>query len=248
MLGDEKCTTLFVCGDVMLGRGIDQILPHPGDLTLYEHYVGSALHYVHIPERHHGPITVPCSFDYVWGDALADLDAIGLDGLIINLDTSVTASMEPEPKGINYKMNAANVDCIKAAKVDCCVLANNHVLDWGTKGLLETLSTLQQEGISVAGAEIDSDQAEAPATISTPNDRRTLVFGFGAVTSGIPLEWAATDSRPGVNLLPDLSIATANRIADRILLLRSPGDLVVVSIHWGSKLGLCDRYWAARIR
>jgi poly-gamma-glutamate capsule biosynthesis protein CapA/YwtB (metallophosphatase superfamily) len=23
--------TLFLCGDVMLGRGVDQILPHPGD-------------------------------------------------------------------------------------------------------------------------------------------------------------------------------------------------------------------------
>jgi poly-gamma-glutamate synthesis protein (capsule biosynthesis protein) len=24
--------TLFLCGDVMLGRGIDQVLPHPGAL------------------------------------------------------------------------------------------------------------------------------------------------------------------------------------------------------------------------
>ena len=204
----EKDITLFVCGDVMLGRGIDQILPHPGEPTLYEDYVRSAAEYVHLAELRHGPIASPCPFDYVWGDALADLDAAGIDARIINLETSITASTEPEPKGINYKMNPANVDCIKAAKVDCCVLANNHVLDWGTNGLLETLSTLEREGIPVAGAGIDSDQAETPASITIPDNRRVLVFGFGAVTSGIPREWAATDSRPGVNLLSDLSAAT----------------------------------------
>lgn len=28
--------TLFLCGDVMTGRGIDQILPHPSAPQLYE--------------------------------------------------------------------------------------------------------------------------------------------------------------------------------------------------------------------
>jgi poly-gamma-glutamate capsule biosynthesis protein CapA/YwtB (metallophosphatase superfamily) len=237
MAAEEKGVTLFVCGDVMLGRGIDQILPHPSDPTLYEHYVGSALDYVHLAERAHGPITAPCTFGYVWGDALADLDAAGVDARIINLETSITASMKPEPKGINYKMNPSNVDCIKAAAVDCCILANNHVLDWGVNGLLETLTTLEREAIAVAGAGIDSDQAATPASISIGEDRRVLVFGFGAITSGIPYDWAATETRPGVNLLPDLSAATAERIGKRILSLRRPGDVVVVSIHWGSNWG-----------
>ncbi len=236
-MADKKDLTLFVCGDVMLGRGIDQILPHPSDPTLYEHYVGSALDYVHLAERAHGPITAPCSFDYVWGDALADLDAAGVDARIINLETSITANMKPEPKGINYKMNPRNVDCIKAAAVDCCVLANNHVLDWGVNGLLETLATLEREAMAVAGAGIDADQAATPASISIGENQRVLVFGFGAITSGIPYDWAATETRPGVNLLPDLSAAAAEQIGKRILSLRRPGDVVVVSIHWGSNWG-----------
>jgi poly-gamma-glutamate capsule biosynthesis protein CapA/YwtB (metallophosphatase superfamily) len=237
MAADEKDVSLFVCGDVMLGRGIDQILPHPSDPTLYEHYVGSALDYVHLAERLHGLITAPCSFDYVWGNTLADLDAAQLDARIINLETSITASMKPKPKGINYKMSPRNVDCIKAFAVDCCVLANNHVLDWGVEGLLETLSTLEREGVAVAGAGIDANQAATPASIAIADDRRVLVFGLGAITSGIPHDWAATDSRPGVSLLPDLSAATAGQIAHHILTLRGPGDLVVVSIHWGSNWG-----------
>jgi poly-gamma-glutamate synthesis protein (capsule biosynthesis protein) len=237
MATDEKGVTLFVCGDVMLGRGIDQILPVPSDPTLYEHYVGSAIDYLRLAERANGPIPSPCTFDYVWGDALSDLDAAKPHARIINLETSITTSMRPEPKGINYKMNPANVGCIKAAKVDCCVLANNHVLDWGVAGLLETLSTLEREGIALAGAGADLEKATSPASISLPGDRRILVFGFGATTSGIPREWAATASRPGVNLLPDLSLATASEVSQRIVALRRPGDLVVASIHWGSNWG-----------
>jgi poly-gamma-glutamate synthesis protein (capsule biosynthesis protein) len=237
MATDEKGVTLFVCGDVMLGRGIDQILPHPSDPTIYEHYMGSAVHYVRLAERRYGPIASPCSFDYVWGDALADLDIAQPLARIINLETSVTTSMSPEPKGINYKMNPDNVVCLKMAAVDCCVLANNHVLDWGVAGLIETLSTLELEGIAVAGAGTDATQAAVPAIIDLPNDRRVLVFGFGTTTSGIPREWAAASSKPGVNLLPDLSLATSSDVAKRIVALRRPGDLVVVSIHWGTNWG-----------
>ena len=237
MVIGAQSVTLFVCGDVMLGRGIDQILPHPSDPTIYEHYMGSAVHYVRLAERRCGPIPSPCSFDYVWGDALADLDTAQPLARIINLETSITTSMRPEPKGINYKMNPDNVVCLKMAAVDCCVLANNHILDWGVSGLLETLSTLEREGIAVAGAGTDSAQAAVPAVIDLPNDRRVLVFGFGAITSGIPREWGATGSRAGVNLLPDLSLAAANEAARRIVSLRRPGDLVVVSIHWGTNWG-----------
>jgi poly-gamma-glutamate capsule biosynthesis protein CapA/YwtB (metallophosphatase superfamily) len=237
MADGANSVTLFVCGDVMLGRGIDQILPQPGDPTIYEHYMNSAAHYVRLAERRYGPIPSPCSFDYVWGDALADLDIAEPAARIINLETSVTTSARPEPKGINYKMNPDNVLCLKVAAVDCCVLANNHVLDWGVTGLRETLSTLEREGIAVTGAGTDKAQAAIPAIIDLPNQRRILVFGFGATTSGIPREWAATSSRPGVNLLPDLSLATAGEIAQIILTLRRSGDIVVASIHWGSNWG-----------
>jgi poly-gamma-glutamate capsule biosynthesis protein CapA/YwtB (metallophosphatase superfamily) len=58
---------------------------------------------------------------------------------IINLETSATTSQEDAPKGRNYKMNPANIGCFGAASMDCCGLANNHVLDFGRSGLLETI-------------------------------------------------------------------------------------------------------------
>lgn len=237
MAANQDGITLFLCGDVMLGRGIDQILPHPGDPRLYESYVTSALGYVVLAEEAHGPIPRPCGFDYVWGDALAALEAAQPQARIVNLETSVTVSAEPELKGINYKMHPGNVGCLLAAKVDCCVLANNHVLDWGPEGLTETLTTLKEAGLRTAGAGRDETQASAPASIALPSGGRVLVFGLGARSSGIPAAWAASAGRPGVRLLRNLSSGTAARVADDVLAHRRPGDIVVVSIHWGSNWG-----------
>ena len=49
---------LFLCGDVMTGRGIDQILPHPCDPVLHEDYTQSAIGYVQLAEAANGPIPV----------------------------------------------------------------------------------------------------------------------------------------------------------------------------------------------
>ncbi len=44
-----------------------------------------------------------------------------------------------------------------------CVLANNHVIDWGYAGLQETLAVLRQHGILSVGAGCDRGQAEGAA-------------------------------------------------------------------------------------
>ena len=58
---------------MMTGRGIDQILPHPGDPALYEPYMKSALGYVELAEKATGPIPRPVDFAYIWGEALDEL-------------------------------------------------------------------------------------------------------------------------------------------------------------------------------
>ena len=122
--------TLFVAGDVMSGRGIDQVLPHPGDPRIFEPYSSSALDYVKLAERTSGRIARPVDFTYIWGDALAVLDAAAPDLRLINLETAVTRTGTPWPgKGIQYRMHPDNIPCLSAAHIDCCVLANNHVLD-----------------------------------------------------------------------------------------------------------------------
>ncbi len=229
---------LFLCGDVMTGRGIDQVLPYPSDPALYEPYVRNAKEYVAIAEEANGPIPKPVNFSYIWGDGLKELQRMAPDVRIINLETSVTTSDEFwQGKGIHYRMHPKNIPCISAAKIDCCVLANNHVLDWGYKGLSETLSTLRGASLNTAGAGNTSQEAKAPAVLEVAGKGRVIIFSFGIESSGIPLEWAASADRPGVNLLPDLSARTIARVKDEVQAATRPGDIIVASIHWGGNWG-----------
>lgn len=233
----SRDATIFLCGDVMTGRAVDQILPTPSVPRLYEPYVKSAVEYVEMAERRYGPIPKPASSDYIWGDALGEFRRVAPDARIINLETSVTTSEDYERKGINYRMHPANVPCITAAGIDCCVLANNHVLDWGGEGLLETLAVLEKARLKTSGAGRNLRDAIRPAVLQARFGSRILVFSAGAEDSGIPNSWAATNDRPGVVLLPDFSLDTADLMARQVERFRRPGDLTVISIHWGGNWG-----------
>jgi poly-gamma-glutamate capsule biosynthesis protein CapA/YwtB (metallophosphatase superfamily) len=228
---------LLLTGDVMTGRGVDQALPHSCPPRLYEPVVISALDYVTLAERANGPIRRPVDYAYVWGDALAVFEQQRPEARIVNLETSITTSDEPDPKGINYRMHPANIPVLTAAKIDCCVLANNHVLDWGRAGLGETLETLARAGIRSPGAGPDLRAAQAPAVLAVGGESRVLVFGFGATDAGIPEDWSAGADRAGVHLLPDFSGRTVERIAGLVRATRRPGDVVVASVHWGDNWG-----------
>ena len=237
-LGAEKSVTLFLCGDVMTGRGIDQVLPHPSDPLIHEYYMKSSLGYVDIAEKVNGPIPKPVDFNYIWGDALGELDGMAPDLRIINLETSVTTSDDFWPcKGIHYRMHPDNTPGISAAGIDCCVLANNHVLDWGYSGLEETLDTLRKADLQTAGAGLNLEQARAPAIFGLGEKGRVIVISLASETSGVSSAWAATQDKAGVNFIAGFSPASVDRIADQVRVLKQPGDIVVLSIHWGSNWG-----------
>ncbi|KOF17732.1 poly-gamma-glutamate biosynthesis protein [Ensifer adhaerens] len=228
---------LFLCGDVMTGRGLDQVLPVPSNPVLHEDHLQSARDYVRLAEQAHGPIPRSAGPTYIWGVALDELDRARPDVRIINLETAITRSNDYVPKGINYRMSPENASCLVAAGVDCCVLANNHVLDWGPAGLFDTLAVLERLQIKTAGVGHDLAEASAPAVFQRGDKGRALVFALATPTAGTPGSWAATRNKAGVNFLPDLTPTSASRVADHIVRMRRPRDVVVVSIHWGPNWG-----------
>lgn len=230
--------TLFLCGDVMLGRGVDQILPHPGDPRLREAYVRDAHAYVELAEAANGPIPYPVDHTWPWGEALETLDEAAPDARVLNLETGVTRCDDFAPgKGIHYRMAPENLPCLTAVRPDACVLANNHVLDFGRTGLEETLDALAGAGVATAGAGRNAVAARRPATVPLDGDRRLSVFSVGMPSSGIPPGWAATDDRAGVEVVAEPTRAAADALTDRIRRLRRPGDVTVVSVHWGPNWG-----------
>jgi poly-gamma-glutamate synthesis protein (capsule biosynthesis protein) len=230
--------TLFLGGDLMTGRGVDQILAHPGDARLWEGVVRDARTYVRLAEMASGAIPVPAADDWPWGDALDLLDRYGAQVRIANLETSITTHDEPMPgKAVHYRMAPGNVGCLTAARLDAVALANNHVLDFGVAGLDETRQTLQRAGIATAGAGRTAEEARQPAIVSPEPGVRVVLFSLASSSSGVPPLWNATADGPGVWLFDETSPEGVAPVLDRVNAVRRPGDIVVVSVHWGSNWG-----------
>ncbi|MEY9931768.1 poly-gamma-glutamate capsule biosynthesis protein CapA/YwtB (metallophosphatase superfamily) [Catenulispora sp. GP43] len=232
-------TTLFLAGDVMTGRGIDSILPHPGDPQLREAFLHDAAGYVRLAEAVNGPIPRPVPFDWPWGDALALLDRRSPAVRLVNLETAITRGGQFAPgKAVCYRMSPANVPCLLAARLDVCVLANNHILDFGRAGLLDTIRALTDAGIAVAGAGADIEQARRPAVVDLPGGGgRAVILAAASPSAGVPLAWAATGDRPGVNLIAEDDDTSADDLVAQAAAARRPGDIVAVSVHWGKNWG-----------
>jgi poly-gamma-glutamate capsule biosynthesis protein CapA/YwtB (metallophosphatase superfamily) len=222
----------------MLGRGIDQILRAPCKPTLHEAYVTDARDYVTLAEERSGPIPRRARPDYPWGEALAILESAQLDARVINLETSITRADAYDPgKGIHYRMSPENAACLAAAKVEICALGNNHVLDWGELGLVDTLATLDRVQISHCGAGRDRDAAARPAIIELGERGRIAVFSVGCRDGGVPAWWAATAERPGVYLVERLDLEELLGLQGVIDRWRGPETRIVLSIHWGPNWG-----------
>lgn len=241
-MAKRECLKLFLAGDTMTGRGIDQLLPHPNEARLYEPFVGNARQYIALAEARSGAIPHAVDFNYIWGDALEVLAQETPNFRIVNLETAVTNSDDFWPnKGIHYRMHPDNAPCLSGLGLQCCALANNHLLDWGYRGLAQTRQVLRELQIAACGAGDNLEQAAAPAFLALPSVlpgvERLLVFSFGFPSSGIPYEWAATADKPGVYLLPDLSAESLSLASKQIERYKAPDDLVLASVHWGVNWG-----------
>ena len=105
----------------MLGRGVDQILPHPGDPELREPYLRDARGYVRLAEHANGPISRPVDWQWPWGEVLALLDEAAPDVRLINLETTITADGEfAERKAVCYRMHPDNLPALTALRPDVC--------------------------------------------------------------------------------------------------------------------------------
>jgi poly-gamma-glutamate synthesis protein (capsule biosynthesis protein) len=227
----------------MSGRGIDQVLPYSVDPQLFEPHIKNAKRYVEFAENHSGTIPRKVAYDYIWGEALKELNRQKPQVKIINLETSITSSDNCwNQKDIHYRMHPKNVDLLVTAGIDVCLLGNNHVMDWGYDGLTETLDILSEKKIMTAGAGKNETSAAKPAIIETSNGR-LLVFSYATQSAGIPTSWKAESNKAGVNLLEDTEIEGVKKVIDDISSFYKDSDRVILSIHWGSNFGYEIPHW-----
>ncbi len=152
------------------------------------------------------------------------------DITIGNLESPLTNSGEEfTGKKFRFKSAPASAAALQRAGFTHLSLANNHILDFGAKGLRETIATLDGAGISHAGAGTDLGNARQ-ASIVTVRGKRIALLAYSLT---YPAEfYAGTDragTAPGYEAYYRTDIARA----------RQSADYVVVSFHWGTE---CDDF------
>jgi len=197
---------LAFLGDIMLGRGISDEL-----------------------RQGRSP-------EWFWGDVLALVHSA--DGVFANLESPITAAMQRWTdtwKFFHFRADPDTIRILQAGKVRFVCLANNHILDYGEPGLLDTLATLDRTGIVHAGAGRNRHDAAAGKLVQVGD----LTIGVLAATDSLQ-EYAATADRPGANNIEFRGDGPGLDWVDRSARhLRAAGaELIVLSLHWGPNMRL----------
>ena len=138
-----------------------------------------------------------------------------------NLEGPFARVARREPRNHSYRVDPALAGALRRAGINVVTLANNHLLDCGRAGVLETLAALDQAGVAAVGAGANEHAAHRPV-VRVANGRRVGVLGY---------YWnrrcAARANLPGSAMDPPDALA-----AD-ISAVRAHVDRVVVTFHWG---------------
>lgn len=97
--------------------------------------------------------------EQICGDAIELLKNADLS--IVNLEVPLTGSIEKiEKTGPNIKAPKECVNSLKAAGIKLVTLANNHIYDFGNKGVFDTLEVCKESGIDTVGAGMNLEEAQ----------------------------------------------------------------------------------------
>jgi poly-gamma-glutamate capsule biosynthesis protein CapA/YwtB (metallophosphatase superfamily) len=187
-----------------------------------------------------GKVTLSFVGDILLGDNVGKLlDDVGTDYpykyvreylqapdlTIGNLETPVTTRGEKQDKQYAYRTHPKTLPDLLESGVDIVNLANNHILDYGTTGLLDTFEYLKEAKLSYIGAGRNEEEAYAAHYVEK-NGVRIAFLGFSRV---VPAGWwKAWGDNPGVASTYDYRKPVA-----AIEKAKEQADLVIVIPHWG---------------
>jgi poly-gamma-glutamate capsule biosynthesis protein CapA/YwtB (metallophosphatase superfamily) len=151
-----------------------------------------------------------------------------------NLETSLSNRGTPIPgKGIWFRCDPAAAKALKEAGYDVLSIANNHILDYDSPALLDTLEALHEQGIDPVGGGKDLEEAVQPVI----KDVKGQKIAFIAATEMADIFWSyqyprTFEAKPD---LPGVQKFDADELVNTVSSLRDQVDIIVVSLHWGTE-------------
>jgi len=164
-----------------------------------------------------------------WGDVRPRL--LAADAVIGNLECALTTRPERHKlKAYYFRADPRSADILTAGNIRCVALANNHVLDGGPGGLLDTLENLDRADIRHAGAGENLAAALEPAVFRAGR----LTIGVASLTNTLKA-FRALPEHPGTAFLRiRADTRTTNLLGSLVATMNARGaDLRVLSVHWG---------------
>ena len=150
-------------------------------------------------------------------------DLLRADVAFGNLECPLSERGTRVPKKYSFKADPSAVECLRHGDLRVLSLANNHTMDCGRRGLVDTMRHLKEKGLAWCGAGMNRDEAEQAAVVTV----RGLRIGFVGFCDFLPEGSFARDDRPRIALI------SGERLVRAIGAARQRSDVVVASFHWG---------------
>ena len=138
-----------------------------------------------------------------------------------NLEGPLAQKAQKQNRNFSYRVKPKAATSVLRAGINVVTLANNHLVDCGREGVLETLEALAAAGVTPLGAAANQNAAHEPV-IREAGGVRIGLLGY---------YWnrrcAATANLPGS------AMGVFEELETDIRQLRTRVDRVVVTFHWG---------------
>lgn len=135
-----------------------------------------------------------------------------------------------EGKQFTFRAKPSYVSYLDDLGVDLVSLANNHAYDYGEAAFLDTLTTLEEAGITYVGAGRNLEEARRPVYYIIDNMKIAFVSATQIERLDNPDTKGATDSSAGV-----FRCWNGDNLIETVKEAKENSDFVIVYLHWGTE-------------
>ena len=160
---------------------------------------------------------------YLFGEKICDLFAQA-DYRICNLEGALTDNPgKCEKLGVSLYAPTTTVNAYKQLHIDCCNLANNHITDAGSNGVIDTMKTLDNAGITHLGAG-EKEDAICKYVFFKAGEKKICLYNVAETIFNAP-----TKTQPGAHLYDEYIVCK------ELEALTKECDYLIVVYHGGAE-------------